>query len=189
MSPTGVSWDHFPIDLPVPKSLFLILVGTQTKPSTKHQSYLQIFRQQNQDTCVCQRRHVFLQAARLPSTWYVCWSMWGWGPAPQGLRGTRWQGSMEVPHIILLSLPCWDHSLLPQHGSVEGPRLFLHTQMSMQVSGNRVGQLFCVHVGAPRWFPQWEEKVLEVHEVVHSKCLLESPDGPKWRILTEIVES
>lgn len=42
MSPTGVSWDHLPNNILAPKSVFLTLMGTQTKWSPKHQSYLQI---------------------------------------------------------------------------------------------------------------------------------------------------
>lgn len=53
--PADISWDHLPNNVLAPKSMFLTLVGTQTKWSPKHskdQSCLQIVRKQKVSTFI-----------------------------------------------------------------------------------------------------------------------------------------
>lgn len=101
-SPTSLSWEHLPNNLLVPKSLLLILVGTQTKPSTKHLSCTQTEHQKAKSGHPSCQRH-FLQVNIYSLK--VCWSPWDgdlllqeWGPP-------GWQTSIEAPHILSPSFP------------------------------------------------------------------------------------
>lgn len=135
-SPTGVSWDHLLNNLFVPKSL--ILVGTLTKPSPKHQSCLQAD-SRRAESGPHQRGHILIH--RWPGHHLLTAYLLKPVPGTCSLRtrGTN-DGNPWRCLTSMTSLLGGGQAHLPPHHR-EGQVLSPAPQMPMWGSGNRNWQL------------------------------------------------